>query len=212
MADTTVKSVLETLLFVSEKPLLIEQAKKVLSHMSADEIRTALEEMKTEYETANRGLRITEVAGGFRMVTAPNLLPFLKKFFAKEPRADRLSSPALETLAIIAYKQPVTRLEIESLRKVNIDGLMKTLLQKNLIRVSGRREAPGRPQVFATTRQFLEYFGLKDLSELPKIEDFAALVEKQEMVNDPVKTTDIQDNGTTPEIAKTESVKDNEPG
>ncbi|MDD5668957.1 MAG: SMC-Scp complex subunit ScpB [Candidatus Omnitrophica bacterium] len=211
MADTTVKSVLETLLFVSEKPLLIEQAKKVLSHMSADEIRTALEEMKTEYETTNRGLRITEVAGGFRMVTAPNLLPFLKKFFAKEPRADRLSSPALETLAIIAYKQPVTRLEIESLRKVNIDGLMKTLLQKNLIRVAGRREAPGRPQVFATTRQFLEYFGLKDLSELPKIEDFAALVEKQEMANEPVKTTDAQGKDAIPEIVQTESVKNNEP-
>jgi len=98
----------------------------------------------------------------------------------KQRNAERLSRSALETLAIIAYKQPVTRLEIESLRNVNIDGVMKSLLDKGLIRVAGRKNSPGRPKVFATTRQFLEHFGLKSLEELPKMEGFSALAESAE--------------------------------
>jgi segregation and condensation protein B len=92
-----------------------------------------------------------------------------------------LSKPALETLAIVAYKQPVTRLEIELLRNVNIDGVVKTLLDKSLIRIAGRKKAPGRPFAFGTTRQFLEYFGLKSLEELPRMEEFSSLVEKNEL-------------------------------
>jgi len=97
--------------------------------------------------------------------------PFLKKFY-KDRSVDKLSKPALESLAIIAYKQPLTKSEIESLRNVNVDGVMKSLLEKNLIRISGRKKVPGRPFVFGTTRQFLEHFGLKSLEDLPKFEDF----------------------------------------
>lgn len=171
MDENNNKSVVEALLFINEKPLLIEQIKKVLPHLSARQIREIIDELIREYESDNRGIRISEVAGGFVMNTAPYLATFIRKFFSKGGRVEKLSRSALESLAIIAYKQPVTRFEIESLRKVNTDGIIRTLLEKNLIRVTGRKQAPGRPQLFSTTRQFLEYFGLKSLEELPRIEN-----------------------------------------
>lgn len=174
-----VKSVIEALLFATDKPLTIEQAKSVLDNLEPSEIRVLIEELKSEYEQEERGIRITEVAGGFQMIATPDLAQFLKKLF-KVRHIERLSKPALETLAIIAYKQPVTKLEIESLRNVNVDGVISNLLDKNLIRVSGRKKAPGRPYVFSTTRQFLEYFGLKSLEELPKMQDFSSLTPKDE--------------------------------
>lgn len=174
--DTNIKAVIEGLLFVSEKPLALEQIKNVLEHLDTSEIRKAIEEMKADYENSLRGIRILEIAGGFQMVTQPELSPFLKKLY-KSRLTEKLSRQALETLAIIAYKQPVTRIEIESLRNVTIDGVIKSLSEKNLIRIAGRKKAPGRPHVFGTTRQFLEYFGLKSLDELPKIENFTKINE-----------------------------------
>jgi len=174
------KSVLEALLFVADKPLTIEQARSVLDNLEPSRIRALIEELKSEYEQSNRGIRILEVAGGFQMIAPPGLAPFLKKLF-KVRHVDRLSKPALETLAIIAYKQPVTKVEIQSLRSVDADGVIKNILEKNLIRISGRKKAPGRPYVYSTTRQFLEYFGLKSLEELPKMEDFSSLAAKGEL-------------------------------
>jgi segregation and condensation protein B len=171
--DTT-KAVIESLLFVSDKPLVIEQIKNVLDNLDAAQIRLIIQDLAAEYETNNRGIRIIEVAGGFRMITPPGLAPFLKKLH-KQRRTERSSRPALETLAIIAYKQPVTKTEIESLRNVNVDGVITSLLDKDLIRVVGRKNAPGRPLVFGTTKAFLEYFGLKSLDDLPKIEKFPEL-------------------------------------
>ena len=178
MSGDNVKSAIEALLFASDKPLTIEQARNILD-LEASRIRGIFEELESEYEKSNRGIRIIEVAGGFQMITAPGFAPFLKKLY-KERRTERLSKPALETLAIIAYKQPVTKLEIESLRNVNVDGVIKSLLDKYLVRIAGRKKAPGRPHVFGTTRQFLEYFGLKSLEELPKMEEFSSLVVKEE--------------------------------
>jgi len=174
MSEDNVKSVIEALLFASEKPLTLEQIKDVLENFATDEIRKILEELKSEYERANRGIRINEVAGGFQMVTTSQFSPFLKKLY-KQRRPERLSRPALETLSIIAYKQPVTRLQIESIRNVNVDGVISNLLDKDLVRVTGRKKAPGRPKVYGTTREFLEYFGLKSLEELPKIENFSQM-------------------------------------
>ena len=182
MADNPIKPVLEALLFAADKPLTIEQAKNVLDNLQPSEIRNLIEELKSEYELLGRGMRIIEVAGGFQMVSAPDFVTFLKKLF-KVRHLERLSKPALETLAIIAYKQPVTKLEIESLRNVNIDGVMSNLLDKNLVRISGRKKAPGRPYVFGTTREFLEYFGLKSLEELPKTEELSTLKPKDEITN-----------------------------
>lgn len=178
MSEDNVKSAIEALLFASDKPLTLEQAKAALGSFEASLVRAKIEELKLEYEQAGRGLRIVEVAGGFQMITSPLFANFLKKLY-KQRHADRLSKPALETLAIIAYKQPVTRLEIESLRSVNIDGVMKSLVEKNFIRITGRKKAPGRPHVFGTTKHFLEYFGLKSLEQLPKIENFQNPTEGQ---------------------------------
>ena len=174
MSENNLKSVVEALLFASEKPLSLEQMRNALDNLEATEIRKILEGLKAEYEQSNRGIRLAEIAGGFQMITAPGYAAFLKKLF-KGRRVERLSRPALETLAIIAYKQPLTKLEIESLRNVNADGVMKNLLDKNLVRISGRKKAPGRPFVYGTTRQFLEYFGLKSLEELPKLEELSNL-------------------------------------
>lgn len=176
--ENNIKSVIEALLFASERPLLADQIKNVLNTDGAS-VRKAVEELANEYEQNNRGLRIAEIAGGYQMITAVSFAPFLKKLF-KARHADRLSKPALETLAIIAYKQPLTKGQIQSLRNVNIDGVMKSLLEKNLIRITGRKKAPGRPFVYGTTRLFLEHFGLKSLEELPKIENFESLAAKTE--------------------------------
>lgn len=171
MPGDNLKAVIEALLFASDKPLNLERIKNVVDNIETDQLRGILEELKAEYERSERGIRIIEIAGGFQIITAPNFAPFLKKLY-KERHVEKLSKPALETLAIIAYKQPVTKLEVESLRSVNVDGVFYNLLDKNLIRVAGRKKAPGRPKVYSTTAQFLEYFGLKSLDELPKIENF----------------------------------------
>jgi segregation and condensation protein B len=180
MAENNIKTVIEALLFASEKPLMLEQIRDALDNLATEEIRKTIEELRNEYETNNRGVRIVEIAGGFQMITPPAFSSFLKKLY-KGRRVERLSTPALETLAIIAYKQPVTRLEIESIRNVNVDNMVKTFVDKGLVRIAGRKKAPGRPRVYGTTKQFLEHFGLKSLDELPKIEGFLkpeAAVEK----------------------------------
>jgi len=179
MEENNFRSAIEALIFASDKPVTIEQIKKVLGISEQAYVRKSIDELKSEYETQNRGLRIIEIAGGFQMIASTTFTPFLKKLF-KYRFSDKLSKPALESLAIIAYKQPLTKAEIESLRNVNVDGVMKNLLDKDLIRICGRKRIPGRPFVFGTTRQFLEHFGLKSLDDLPKIEDFTAMAKEME--------------------------------
>ncbi len=175
--------VVEALLFVSEKPLTLEQIKNAVGNFETSEIRRIIEELNAGYEQSNRGIRVIEIAGGFQMITVPWVAPFLKKLY-KQRHVEKLTRPALETLAIIAYKQPVTKSEITSLRNVNVDGVVETLLDKDLIRVAGRKKAPGRPRVYATTRQFLEHFGLKSLEDLPKIENFPDMDSMKEITAD----------------------------
>jgi len=169
-----IKSVIEALLFINDKPLVLDQVKEVLEGLDTNVIRDLLLQLKSEYEQRNSGLRIVEVAGGYQMITSEDIAPYIKKFY-KLRHKEKLSGPSLETLAVIAYKQPVTRLEIESIRGVNVDGVINTLLEKGLIRIAGRKDVLGRPFVYGTTRQFLEYFGLKSLDDLPKMEDFSSL-------------------------------------
>lgn len=177
--DDNLAAVIESLLFAYEKPLTVEAIRKVLDSQDTGQIRKAVERLAAEYEGANRGMRIIEVAGGYKMISAPHFASFLRKLFKGPQNSDKLSNPAMETLAIIAYKQPLSKLEIESLRKVNADGVVATLLEKNLIRVTGRRDAPGRPKVYGTTREFLEYFGLKSIEDLPRMEHFPLSPDKQ---------------------------------
>jgi len=194
MEENNFKSVVEALIFISEKPVTLEQIKKVLGSTDTAGVRKIIDELKIEYETQNRGLRIMEVAGGFRMHANTAFAPFLKKLF-KDRNVEKLSKPALESLAIIAYKQPLTKTEIETLRNVNVDGVIKNLVDKNLIRICGRKKIPGRPFVFGTTREFLEHFGLKSLEDLPKIEDFTAMALETQAKNDiePINELEVGD-------------------
>lgn len=210
------KAIIEAFLFVSEKPLPIEDIRSVLDGIEISEIKRLIDELRLEYQSPARGLRIEEVAGGFQIVTSKYVADALKKFY-KQRDAQRLSAPALETLAIIAYKQPVTRLDIEALRGVNVDGVIKGLLQKGLIRISGRKEIIGRPFVYSTTRQFLEYFGLSSLDGLPNIEEFSKLpaanpvIENRDssLVDEPVIDTGASNGGVEILRAQTQEVNEN---
>ncbi|MFA4992144.1 MAG: SMC-Scp complex subunit ScpB [Candidatus Omnitrophota bacterium] len=165
------KKIIEAMLFVSDKPLFLNEIKNVLEDLDAAAIKEAIGELGKYYEESGRAFRIAEIAGGYQILTDPVLAPWLKKLY-KTAGADRLSGPALETLAIIAYKQPASKPEIEAIRGVNVDGVLKTLVEKNLVKIAGRRETVGRPIIYGTTQEFLQYFGLNSLDELPKLDEF----------------------------------------
>jgi len=169
-----VKSVVEALLFVSEKPVALAQIKEACGDFELSEIRRAIIELQDDYEKNQKGMAIVEIAEGYQMLSNSKYATYIRNFY-KTRHKERLSKPALETLAIIAYKQPVTRGDVELIRGVNSDGVMVHLLDKELIKAVGRKDVPGRPFLYGTTRQFLEYFGLKSLGDLPKLEDFPSL-------------------------------------
>jgi segregation and condensation protein B len=168
------KGAVETLLFVSDKPVSLEQLKTALEVVSIIDIRKIVQTLTQEYQTRQSGLSIIEIAGGYQMLSNPSYASYVRNFF-KTKQKEKLSKPALECLAIVAYRQPVTRAEIELIRGVNSDGTVTHLLEKELIKVMGRKEIPGKPYLYGTTKQFLEYFGLKALEDLPKLEEFPAL-------------------------------------
>lgn len=159
--------IVEALLFASDSPVEAEQIRAVLELPGTAEARALVEELSARYEAAGRSLTIVEVGGGFRMVTRPELAPWLVRLARNRTRT-RLSRPALETLAIVAYRQPVSRPEIEALRGVNSEAVLDSLLERRMIRISGRKDAPGRPFLYETTREFLVTFGLRNLDDLPK--------------------------------------------
>ena len=161
--------VVEALLFASDTPVEAERIQEVLDLGSAAEARALVLDLRARYEAEDRGLQIVEVGGGFRMVTRPEVAPWLVRL-AKSRTRSRLSRSALETLAIVAYRQPVSRPEIDVVRGVNSDAVLEGLLDRRLIRIAGRKNAPGRPFLYETTREFLVAFGLRDLSELPRVE------------------------------------------
>ncbi len=171
MEENQAKRILEALLLVSEKPLMIAQARETLEQEVQDlQVRNWLLELVKEYENGSRGIRIVEVAEGFQLITDPGLASYVTKL-TKRVRTVKLSKPALETLAIIAYRQPLTRVEVEQIRGVDVTGVLDTLLRLDLIRITGRKEAVGRPLLYGTTRQFLDHFGLKNLAHLPSLEE-----------------------------------------
>lgn len=164
------KRIIEAILFVSDKPVSIMTLKEVLKDAEPTEIRAYIEELNGEYESSARSFGIREIAGGFQMLTDPVYSTWISSLYKKSP--DRLTGPALETLAIIAYKQPITRSDIEIIRGVNVDGVLHTLEERSLIRTKGRVDAPGRPILYGTTNEFLQHFGLKSLEDLPKLKEF----------------------------------------
>jgi len=165
-----IKSIIEALLIISEKGLTIEELKDAIDGSDAKDIGEGMELLRGEYNSSGRAFNIAEIAGKYRIVTRPEYLPWINNLYKKE--VDRLTGPSLETLAIIAYKQPVTRAEVESIRGVNSGGVMKALLDKDLVHIRGRKDAIGRPLIYGTTEKFLEIFGLNSLDDLPVLRDF----------------------------------------
>ena len=170
-----IKYIIESLLFVADEPLPVDRIKKILIQTETGDIREAMAELTAEYEARGGGFYLDEVAGGYQIRTRPQYTDWIKKLI--QPKPLRLSKPALETLVIIAYKQPIIRSDIEHLRGVDCGGVIRVLLERKLIRVLGRKEIAGRPLIYATTKRFLEIFDLKNLRDLPtpkEIEELAA--------------------------------------
>lgn len=165
--------IIESLLFVAEEPLSVQQLKAILETDDADAIRSALQELADEYDRRGGGFEIKQVAGGFQFRTRSEYSEWVKKLLKPSPA--KLSRAALETLAIIAYKQPIIRADVEHIRGVDCGGVLRMLLEKKLVRVLGRKDIPGRPMIYGTTRQFLEVFNLKDLRDLPSPKEIESL-------------------------------------
>jgi segregation and condensation protein B len=168
------KPIIEALIFASPDPLTPKSLFKLLESEPREDVEAALESLRKDYESRG-GLQMVEVAGGFQIVTRPELHEWVRRLFQEQTKA-RLSVQALETLAVIAYKQPITAPEIAEIRGVNTAGVINTLLERKLIKIAGRKQVIGRPFLYATTREFLVRFGLRDLHDLPKVEDMADIL------------------------------------
>jgi len=182
----TLSRVIEALLFSAQKPLSIREMAAAIKGAGAEdpaaagpnefarageaEIAAALEELKIEYIQQQRAFQVIEKAEGWQLATDPAFARWVRQLFSA-PKPARLSAPALETLAIIAYRQPITRADVEAVRGVNIDGVLQTLMERGLVKIAGRAEIPGRPLLYETTRFFLDHFGLRTLDELPNVEE-----------------------------------------
>jgi len=171
------KKIIEALLFAATKPLSVQEIRKAVKPLTAREVETRIAELKEEYLQNGRSFEIIEIAGGFEMATRKEYAPWILKIELQK-KAKQVTQSALESLAILAYKQPVTRAEIEDLRGVDVSGVMATLVERGLIKIVGRKEVPGRPFLYGTTDQFLEHFGLNRIEDLPSISDIQSLVEK----------------------------------
>ena len=169
MEREAIKSIIESLLFVADGPLTMQRLGEVLEGVEREDVRSTLDELQAELESNQRGVRLVEVAGGYQLRTAAVNADWVKKFLGGRPA--RMGRATLETLAIIAYRQPITRGEIEAIRGVDVDGVINTLLERSLIRAVARKDVPGRPFLYGTTPEFLQLFNLKDLTHLPTLKE-----------------------------------------
>lgn len=176
MDDQQLKSAMESLFFIAGNPVSPDKLKEVFDEASHEQIASQVRALTQEYEARGAGIMLTEVAGGWQLVTRPEHAGWVRKFRTVK-LSPRLSRPALETLAIVAYKQPVTRAEIETIRGVNIGGILRNLMERRLVKMVGKKDVPGKPMMYGTSVEFLQYFGLKDLSALPTLKEFQELDE-----------------------------------
>jgi segregation and condensation protein B len=172
-SSVPLRSLLESLLCATGEPLTVDRAVEVIGGVTRGDVSKALRDLREEYERDGRGFRVAEVAGGFQLRTAPEHVECVRRLFRGRPM--RLTRAMLETLAIVAYRQPVTRPEIEAIRGVDVESAVSTLLERKLIRMAGRKDAPGRPLLYATSKEFLEVFGLRELSDLPTLKEVGDL-------------------------------------
>jgi len=169
MEREALKSIVESLLFVADGPQSLQRLGEVLDGVDRQNLQGILTELQQEYENQSRGIRLVEVAGGYQLRTAKANADWVKKFLGGRPA--RMGKATLETLAIVAYRQPITKAEVEAIRGVDVDGVITTLLERNLIRAVARKDVPGRPFLYGTTPEFLQLFNLKDLSHLPTLKE-----------------------------------------
>lgn len=169
MNEIDLKPILESLFFVSPTPLKLEALREMFPEWSEENILSGIHRIQKEYEEESKGIELVEVAGGYQFRTKPKWAPWISRF--KKAKPVKLSQSALETLAIIAYQQPIIRAKIEEIRGVDSGWVLRTLLEKGLIKIMGRKDIPGRPLVYGTTQAFLELFNLKSLSDLPTLKE-----------------------------------------
>ena len=203
MEREELKSIVENVLLAADQPINASELSKIfLDGTDKDQLQSILDELREEYNSRN--LQIMEVADGYQLCTRHEYNDWIRKYL-KLDRSSRLSQPSLDTLSIIAYKQPLTRQEVDDIRGVDSSGVLKTLLEKKVIGPAGRKKVPGRPIMYRTTQKFLEYFGLKDLSDLPTLED---LREEMEGEDPPLQTqiefstSEVPESSSSPNEAK----------
>jgi len=179
MSYPNLSALLEAIVYLAKEPVSLDAIHQALPDVEPGEIQQKLNELVEQYRAPERGIEIREVAGGYRFSTKPEHHEVLKQFLKSQIPPTRLSLAALETLAVIAYKQPVTLPEIQDIRGVHASGVIKTLLDKKFVTTAGRKDVLGRPILYKTTKEFLVHFGLKDLNELPSMEEFEELIKNQ---------------------------------
>jgi segregation and condensation protein B len=181
--DQQLKSAIEAILFVAGNPLSLDRLKGLFEDVEQERIEAQLASLGREYDDRGAGIMLAEVAGGHQIATRPEHAPWIRKFKSVKV-SSKLSRPALETLAIVAYKQPITRTEVEAIRGVNIGGIMRNLMERRLVKIVGKKDVPGKPMMYGTTPEFLQYFGMKDLSSLPTLKEFQELETAEEVMEE----------------------------
>lgn len=174
------KRIIEGLLFASPEPLSLDRIHSLVEGVEKSVLRVLIQELGKEYQEQERAFRLVEVAGGYQLRTLPELAPWIRKLKRQSP--PRLSQASMETLAVIAYRQPVTRAEVEYIRGVDCGAVVRSLMEKGFIKILGRKDAPGRPLLYGTSKKFLEIFGLKDLSSLPALSELEELKKSEPLI------------------------------
>ena len=183
MSGKSLKTIVESLVFVHDQPLSLDRLALILEEYERADIRSALDELVAEYEAGERGIILAQVAGGYQLRSRPEHADYIRRL--TKSKGVKFSQSALETLSIVAYRQPVTRAEVEYLRGVDSGGVLKTLLEKKLLRILGKKDVPGKPLIYGTSREFLELFGLKDLASLPTLKEIQELAPPDPFADQP---------------------------
>ena len=188
MSGKSLKSIVESLIFVHDHPLSLDRLALILEEHERAEIRQALEELVQDYAGSERGIVLVQVAGGYQLRSRPEHADYIRRL--TKTKGVKFSQSSLETLAIVAYRQPITRAEIEYLRGVDSGGVLKSLLEKKLLRILGKKEVPGKPLIYGTSREFLELFSLKDLGALPTLKEIQELAPPDPFADQPALPLD----------------------
>jgi segregation and condensation protein B len=211
LEDQELIAAIEAVLFIAGNPLSLDRLKGLFEDISGERVEAQLAALSQNYDERGAGIMLAEIAGGYQLVTRPEHAALLRKFRSVKV-STKLSKPALETLAIVAYKQPITRGEAEAIRGVNIGGIMRNLMERRLVKIVGKKDVPGKPMLYGTTPEFLQYFGLKDLSSLPTLKEFQELEAGEEVMEETAGVEDADSaEGETAEGTLAEETADDEP-